>query len=132
MSSSPGESLLARSKTDWLRQTSAYTPTWGRIDNVSDSGYLVTLLDAGEVIRCSLSASTTRLPTGICVTRNLIEYGALRGEVQMPTVQLSILAKLREKQAAVTEDERGWNEMFNKIDFQPVVVPHVRDSVGRH
>jgi hypothetical protein len=103
----------------------------GRIEDVSDSGYLVTLLDAGEVIQCDLSASRTRLPTGICVTRNLIEYGVHRGEVLMPTVEPSILAKLREKQAAVTEDERGWDEMFNKVDFQPVVVPHVRDNVGR-
>ena len=103
----------------------------GRIQEVTATGYLVSLIDSGEVIKCALNATRAQLPTGIWVTRDVVELGAQRGEVLMPTVGPDILETMREKQTVATEEEQGFDELFRNVDFQPAAIPQVRDTVGR-
>ncbi|MDQ3631347.1 MAG: hypothetical protein M3417_08810 [Actinomycetota bacterium] len=102
----------------------------GRIEEVTAAGYVLSLAGSDEVVRCALNATRARLPVGIWVTRDIIESGAHRGEVLVPTVELDILRRMGEKQDISDNDEHDWDEMFSKLDFQPVSVPHLREMAA--
>ncbi len=102
----------------------------GRIEEVTAAGYVLSLAGSDEVVRCALNATRARLPVGIWVTRDLIESGAHRGEVLVPTVELDILRRMGEKQDISDNDEHDLDEMFSKLDFQPVSVPRLRETAA--
>jgi hypothetical protein len=101
----------------------------GRIEDVTDAGYRIALADSGHVITVALNAARTFLPKGMWVTRDVVELGARRGELLVPTVAPDLLALMRETPSAASEaDDAASDEMFRKVDFQPVVVPLVSDA----
>jgi len=99
----------------------------GRIEDVSDAGYRIALADTGELISVAINAARTTLPAGMWVTHDRIEFGARKGEVLVPTVAPDKLAGMVEDTDAAKAEDAEWEEMFGSIDFQPVVVPVVRD-----
>jgi hypothetical protein len=100
----------------------------GRIEDVSDAGYRVALVDSGDIITVAVNAARTALPKGMWVTRDLVELGARKGELLVPTVAPDMLATMRENAWAADTDEAQWDEMFRNVDCQPVVVPIVSDA----
>jgi hypothetical protein len=100
----------------------------GRIEDVTDTGYHIALADSGRIITVALNAARASLPTGIWVTRDLVEFGARRGELLIPTVAPDLLALVHETPATGDAEEADFEEMFREVDFQPVVVPLVSDA----
>ena len=100
----------------------------GRIQDVTEAGYRIALADSNNVITVALNAARNPLPEGMWVTRDLIELGARRGELLVPTVAPDLLALMHETPAAEAGEEADFEEMFRKVDFQPVVVPLVSDA----
>jgi hypothetical protein len=102
----------------------------GRIEDVTDRDYRIALADSGDIITCALNATRTRLAKGTWVTRDLVELGARKGEVVVPTVAPDIIKGVVEKHTQPDTDEAMWEEMFRNVDYQPVAVPYLRESVG--
>ncbi|HLH66017.1 MAG TPA: hypothetical protein VKV27_09955 [Solirubrobacteraceae bacterium] len=100
----------------------------GRIEDVSDAGYRVALVDSGDIITVAVNAARTALPKGMWVTRDLVELGARKGELLVPTVAPDMLATMPGNAWAPDTDEAQWDEMFRNVDFKPVVVPMVCDA----
>jgi len=100
----------------------------GRIEDVTDTGYRIALADSGSIITVALNAARASLPKGIWVTRDLVEFGARRGELLIPTVAPDLLALVHETSATDEAEEADFEEMFREVDFQPVVVPLVSDA----
>jgi hypothetical protein len=100
----------------------------GRIDEVSTLDYSMTLADTGEHIRVAANAVRSRLLAGTWVTRNIIELGARKGEVLVPTVDGQMLAGMRENTALVDAEDALLSEMFANTDFKPVAVPYILET----
>lgn len=99
----------------------------GRIEEVTKLGYRIALADSQNVVTCALDAARSRLPAGSWVTHDLIEVGARKGEVLVPTVDPGIMLDMRDALAA-QEDAALWDDMLGRIDYQPIAVPDVRES----
>lgn len=97
----------------------------GRIEDVTDYGYRVA--GAGAVITCASNAARTPLPIGTWVTRGVVELGARKGEVLVPTVAPDTIPAM-EHATALREDEAPGDDMLSNVSYQPVVVPYVRDE----
>jgi len=94
----------------------------GRIADISNQGYRIVLDD--DVITCGLNASRSRLAVGTWVTRDLVELGARKGEVLVPTVAPDTIPAMESVAVGEKQDEA----MLSNVSFQPVVVPYVRDE----
>jgi hypothetical protein len=100
----------------------------GRIEEVSSVGYSVTLAETGELIRVAANAVRSQLAAGTWVTRNIIELGARKGEVLVPTVDGDMLADMRENTAVADTEDALLSEMFAHTDFKPVAVPYILET----
>jgi hypothetical protein len=100
----------------------------GRIEKAAQTGYRVALADSGEVISVGANAARTELAPGMWVTRDVVELGARKGEVLVPTVSPDVLSGLSENPVALAERGQDSDEMFANIDFQPIVVPILRQT----
>jgi hypothetical protein len=99
-----------------------------RIEDVTASGYRIALAETGETVTCGINAARRRLPRGLWVTRDLVEFGARSGELLVPSVAPEVLALIGEDDSAAESDEADWGEMFRNIAFEPVAVPMVSDD----
>lgn len=97
----------------------------GRIADITNQGYRIVLDD--DVITCGLNAARSRLAVGTWVTRDLVELGARKGEVLVPTVSPDTIPAM-ENVAVAEEQDALLEEMLSDVSFQPVMVPYVRDE----
>lgn len=97
----------------------------GRIEDITNQGYRIVLEDG--VITCGLNAARSRLAVGTWVTRDLVELGARKGEVLVPTVAPGTIPAM-ENVAVVEEQDALFEDMLSDGSFQPVMVPYVRDE----
>lgn len=102
----------------------------GRIEEVLPTAYRVLLADTDERVSVGVNANRADLSVGAWVTHDRIELGARKGELLVPTVAPHMLAGMAapEEVHNLEADDTLWNDMFQNIDFQPVVVPSVRDT----
>jgi hypothetical protein len=102
----------------------------GRITDVQETGYRVQLADTQETILVGANAARSPLAVGSWVTRDLIELGALKGEVLVPTIAPERIESMSENSAVDEAQEAMWAEMFANTDFKPIAVPYVLEDAA--
>lgn len=102
----------------------------GQIREATDTGYRIALAEGNAVITVAINAARAPLPVGTWVTRDIVELGARRGELLVPTVAPALIAPISEKTTADVPDGAEFEEMFGEVDFRPVAVPLLRDTVN--
>jgi hypothetical protein len=102
----------------------------GRITDVQETGYRVQLVDTQETILVGANAARSPLAAGTWVTRDLIELGALKGEVLVPTIAPGKLESMSENSSADEAREAMWAELFANTDFKPIAVPYVLEDAA--